>query len=239
MPVEEILQNIEKMNPHGKNIKVINAIRFNRKTTNDKGDVTYVPTNTVLLTFQGTTLSNRVTIYKSIANVRPYIPDPRMCLKCYRFRHIAKQCRSNPRCSKCGDRSPHDDSNKCPIDSSAPVCVNCGGSHYPSSKTCPEFVFQKEIRLAATTHKMSFNEAKAFLKPKKGPDTHNFSNFPDLSDVPAPSSSVLLGNSNNAKQSSYSSKLSTPKTSTNVSSHTSYRTFRPQSSSQSHFCASQ
>lgn len=34
-PVEEILQNIETLGPHKTNIKITNAIRFNRRTTDE------------------------------------------------------------------------------------------------------------------------------------------------------------------------------------------------------------
>lgn len=96
-PVDEILQNIEALGPHGKEIKVTNAIRFNRKSTDDQGKVTFVPSNTILLTFSGTILPSRVAIYKSIFDVRTYVPNPRICLNCYRFGYIANQCRSKPR----------------------------------------------------------------------------------------------------------------------------------------------
>ncbi|XP_043470413.1 uncharacterized protein LOC122503786 [Leptopilina heterotoma] len=200
---EEILENAEIIGNYGKDCKIINALRFNRRKIDEKNTVTFEPSTTVLLTFQGTTIPERVSIYKGSSPVRPYIPDPRMCMNCLRFGHIAKHCRSKTRCQQCGGSAPHnDDTNPCTNASGPPRCANCNGPHKPSSKQCPEFTFQKEVRYYATQHKMSFDEAKEILKPKRNTrrmDAFNFSDFPDLADQPAPSS-TFTQNSNLQKR---------------------------------------
>ncbi|XP_051162200.1 uncharacterized protein LOC127282142 [Leptopilina boulardi] len=190
---DEILEHAEVVGVN-KDIKIIGAMRFNRKKIDQDNTVKYEPSTTVLLTFQGTCIPERVAIYKGSSPVRPYVPDPRMCLNCLRFGHIAKHCRSKPRCQQCGGSAPHtDDSNPCTHASGPPRCANCNGPHKPSSKQCPEFTFQKEVRYYATQHKMSFDEAKEILKPKKVTrhiNSFNFSDFPDLVDQQAPSASL-------------------------------------------------
>ncbi|XP_043478274.1 uncharacterized protein LOC122508793 [Leptopilina heterotoma] len=127
-----------------------------------------------------------------------------MCLNCFRFGHIAKHCKSKPRCKQCGSTTPHDDSSLCTHASGPPKCVNCNGSHRNSSKQCPEYIFQKEIRYYATTHKTSFEEAKEIIRPRKSSNlsnTFNFSNFPDLGDCPTTPASILLDDSSSNRRS--------------------------------------
>ncbi|XP_043461155.1 uncharacterized protein LOC122497859 [Leptopilina heterotoma] len=190
--VEEIIEYGEVMGPHVNKIKIIQAWRFNRKVYDEKTkEFKFVPSKTVLLTFQGTVLPQRVAVYKGSSPIRPYFPNPRICMKCFRFGHIAKHCRSQPRCKSCGENTTHDTTNPCPNTSKTPKCVNCSSPHLATSKDCPEFTFQKEIRTYATIHRLSFIEAKAILRPRNTettPNSFNFSNFPQLGEIPAPSS---------------------------------------------------
>ncbi|XP_043467552.1 uncharacterized protein LOC122501853 [Leptopilina heterotoma] len=210
--IDEILANTEIVGPHVRDIKIINARRMNRKTLDEKDNsVKYVPTTTVLLTFSGTILSQRVAIYKGSSQIRPYIPDPRMCSKCSRFGHIAIFCRSKPRCQSCTLEVIHDINNICTGPKGTPECLNCHGKHMSSSKECPEFIFQKKVRAYATIHKTSFNEAKSILRPSNhqtSKQAFNFSDFPELGEAPTPTFST----SQNASRYLFSEA-------TNVTSH--------------------
>lgn len=54
------------------------------------------------------------------------------CYKCQRYGHTAKLCRADkPVCRKCAEEH---DSRECKSESVK--CVNCGGSHQASSKSC-------------------------------------------------------------------------------------------------------
>ncbi|XP_043471731.1 uncharacterized protein LOC122504614 [Leptopilina heterotoma] len=239
---EEILENAEVLGQIGKDCKIINVMRFNRKVVNEAKVVSHEPSTTVLLTFQGTTLPERVAIFKGSSPVRPYVPDPRMCLKCFRFGHIAKNCRSKARCQQCGSTTPHDDSNKCPQTSDSPTCLHCKGPHRTSSKLCPKFVEQKEIRYYATMHRLSFSEARQFLSLKTTSNlssSFNFSEFPDLGDCPTPSSvqptktqSQSRSYSQTAQQQNFTHPSSTNKT------HKHKNMTKPLRSSASSFFAS-
>ncbi|KYN16963.1 hypothetical protein ALC57_10786 [Trachymyrmex cornetzi] len=42
-----------------------------------------------------------VFLFKTRHEVRPFIPKSRICFKCYRAEHVAKVCKSSPRCLYC------------------------------------------------------------------------------------------------------------------------------------------
>ncbi|XP_043464554.1 uncharacterized protein LOC122499991 [Leptopilina heterotoma] len=168
---EEILENAEIIGNYGKDCKIINALRFNRRKIDEKNTVTFEPSTTVLLTFQGTTIPERVSIYKGSSPVRPYIPDPRMCMNCLRFGHIAKHCRSKTRCQQCGGSAPHnDDTNPCTNASGPPRCANCNGPHNLRQNNVQSSRFKKKfattqlnIKCPLTKQRKSSNQKETLV----------------------------------------------------------------------------
>lgn len=134
-----------------------------------------------------------------------------MCSKCSRFGHIAKFCRLKPRCQTSTLEVIHDINNICTGPKDTPESLSGHGKHLSSSKECPEFVFQKKVRVYATIHETSFNEAKSILRLSNhstSKQQFNFSDFPEWNETPAPT----LGTSQFASRYLFSEA-------TNTSSH--------------------
>ncbi|CAG9836250.1 unnamed protein product [Diabrotica balteata] len=68
---------------------------------NDKNEI--VPTTTIIVTFRGQLLPNRVIIEKIVYELERYVPRVMQCLKCLRYGRISTQCRSEERCQNCGE----------------------------------------------------------------------------------------------------------------------------------------
>ena len=69
-----------------------------------KKDGNFIETNTLLLTFNTTTLPKSLKIFYRIIPVEVYIPNPLRCFNCQRFGHHENGCPEAPGsiCEKCG-----------------------------------------------------------------------------------------------------------------------------------------
>lgn len=84
--------------------EVFRTRRLNFK--NKKEDtVTCSPLSTVVMTFFGQILPEKVFCYNASLPVSVYILPTIQCRNCLRFGHIRSQCRSKPRCYRCAE--PH------------------------------------------------------------------------------------------------------------------------------------
>ncbi|CAH2107431.1 unnamed protein product [Euphydryas editha] len=95
--MDELVESIEL--PSGCGI-IVKARRLNRKSLQE-GSVTWVPTQSVVLTFRGQMLPNRIYSYHTSLPVETYNLPTIQCLNCCRYGHIKTQCRSQPWCYKC------------------------------------------------------------------------------------------------------------------------------------------
>lgn len=142
--------------------EVIQARRLSKKSIGPDGATTWIPTTTVVLTFLGQHLPERVFCYHVSLPVFPYQLPIIQCRVCCRFGHTAKICRSKPRCSSCG--GPHS-GRECDNQSSI-SCVSCGSSRHPAtSPDCPEFVRQRNIKVVMAEKNITFFEAEKFFPP--------------------------------------------------------------------------
>ncbi|XP_071138259.1 uncharacterized protein [Mytilus edulis] len=80
-----------------------------------------------------------------------FIPNPSQ-----KFGHGSKQCRGKQRCFKCSDEG-HEGTN---CNSESSKCVNCGESHFSSSRDCPVYLKEKNIIKIKTERNISYPEAK-------------------------------------------------------------------------------
>lgn len=135
--------------------EVLKARRLNRKTIDD-GKVTWVPTQTVVLTFHGQIMPARVFLFHTSLPVEAYQYPTIQCLNCCRFGHIKAQCRSKPRCFKCAQ--PHT-GDSCDVLESGSTCLYCSGQHFASSKICPEQGRQRSIKLLMSQEGISYEDA--------------------------------------------------------------------------------
>lgn len=186
---DEIIKNITVPFGCGNILKVR---RINRKNVVE-GKTNYVPVETVVLTFDGQVLPKRIFLCYNSLPVDLYIFPTVQCFNCCRYGHIKVQCRSTPRCFKCGNNHSGD---SCNIDEDDVVCCLCSGSHYATNRKCPEFSRQKSIKELMANNCISYAEASK-LHP---PVTKSYSDV--LTSIATPSSplkntfDISKGNSN-------------------------------------------
>lgn len=164
----------EKIIKHVKSKReVIGVRRFNRRNVNASGKVEYIPTSTIMLTFRGKIMPRFVEILYNDVEIHTYISPVVMCMKCLRFGHTKKQCRSkNERCAKCAEQHLTEN-----CDTLEVKCYHCNDNHMATDKACKEQQRQKRIKEIMVFENISFFEAK-----KKVGDQH-FSR--KLGDFPA------------------------------------------------------
>lgn len=149
--LEELVNSIECPN----HAKVIKARRLNRKSVID-GVTSWVPTQTVALTFLGQRLPEKVFCFYTSLPVDLYRLPTIQCNKCCRFGHIKANCRSNARCFKCSQ--PHE-GESCQVKDENGSCLFCSGPHFATNPSCPEHARQKSIKLVMSEESISYSEA--------------------------------------------------------------------------------
>ena len=113
------------------------------------------PTNTFVVTFNQEKIPEKMYVGSLRVDVQPFIPNPRKCSNCQKFRHTKKFCRAKePTCSNCGQAGHENEDCKEP-----PFCVNCKGDHPSFSRACPVWKREKEIVQLKHSENISFPEA--------------------------------------------------------------------------------
>lgn len=172
---EEILDMIES------HIEIFNVRRVTKKA-NINNALQVQCTQTVILTFRGQVLPDFVVIYGAKCKVLPYIYSVTQCLNCQRYGHISRQCRSNSRCASCGGDHISDNCDQPPEHIN---CINCKGPHASTSKHCPIYSEQKNIKKYMAFNNVGFTEARtkyrSFTQVLSTPPNVNSKEFPSLS----------------------------------------------------------
>lgn len=140
------------------NVPIAEVQRMKRKVNDENEQVTFVPRQVVVLTFEGSVLPNSVKINSVNCPVEPYIQRVTQCFRCLRYGHIAKQCRSTTSlCINCGQNK--DENHSC--DESKTFCVFCKDStHKTISKNCPHYQKQQNIKKHMAVSNLSYLDAK-------------------------------------------------------------------------------
>ncbi|KAL0871642.1 hypothetical protein ABMA27_004168 [Loxostege sticticalis] len=139
---------------------ILKVRRFRRKVTSN-GKSEFVPTETVVLTFDGQVLPKRVFLCFNSLPVDLYIFPTIQCFNCCRYGHVKSQCRSTPRCFRCG----HGHSGEgCSVEENVTCCL-CSGPHCATDKKCPEFARQKGIKETMAKICLSYGEALKLHPP--------------------------------------------------------------------------
>lgn len=141
--------------------KIIKVRRLKRKIITNI-QVEFVPIETVVLTFDGQVLPKRVYICYNSLPVDLYIYPTIQCFNCCRYGHIKSQCRSTPKCYKCGQSHSGD---TCSVEEESVSCCLCSGSHYATSKKCPEYTRQRTIKETMAKSCISYAEAVKLHPP--------------------------------------------------------------------------
>ena len=151
--MEEVVSSVEVPPGFG---RVIKARRLNRKTTTDNGSPSWIPTQSIVVTFSGQKLPPNIYCFYNSLPVEIYLLPTIQCNKCCRFGHIKAQCRSRPRCYKCAQN--HEGSE---CSSSAVSCLFCSGPHSANDQSCPEHFRQKNIKMLMSQENVSYIEASS------------------------------------------------------------------------------
>lgn len=155
---EEVCDNISVPIGCG---KILKTRRLNYRTVVD-GSPVWKPSQTVVLTFDGQVLPMRIYMCYNTLPVELYTYPTIQCYNCARFGHTKIQCRSLPRCYKCGQAHTGE---TCNISEDKATCCHCSGSHFATSKSCPELDRQKRIKRSMAESCISYVEANKIHPP--------------------------------------------------------------------------
>lgn len=148
--------------------KVLGVRRIQRKTE-EEGKTVFVNTASVIVTFRGKNLPQFTSLFYNIRVPELYILPVTQCKNCCRYGHTGNQCRSKNRCPACAYEHTLKD---CPSKSS-PTCVFCKGAHFTTEdgtrfkdRCCPEFLYQRDIKISMATYGYSYFEASSICRRK-------------------------------------------------------------------------
>lgn len=134
---------------------ILKVRRINRKISVN-GTTEFKATESVILTFDGQVLPKRIFMCYTALSVDLYIYPTIQCFNCCRFGHVKTQCRSLPRCYKCGQGHSGD---KCSVDDDDACCCLCKGNHIATSRKCLEYERQRAIKESMAKECISYAEA--------------------------------------------------------------------------------
>jgi len=147
---EEILTELESQK----------AVFVRRITKKYKGEISR--TNSYIITFLGGVLPEKIKAGFQLLTVKPYIPAPIRCYRCYRFNHYASSCKEEDICFLCSQKKHSGNNCKHPI-----KCINCNDNHPSISRKCPIFKRETEIKKIEIVQKVPYQRAKEILnKPQ-------------------------------------------------------------------------
>lgn len=142
MPPSEVL---ELFSPAG----AISVYRCGRVVDKNK-----IPTESVIVTFAGSVRPSEIKAWPLIYRVEPLSPRPLQCIKCWRYGHTMKGCRSAVRCKVCGEGH---NSSDCLSDKEK--CCLCSEAHAADSSSCSAKVRELQILEIVERRRCSRKEA--------------------------------------------------------------------------------
>lgn len=151
---EELIEFVRVPNSIGRVLKVRRLNYKPREVANGNKD--WLPSETVVFTFEGQKLPSNIYLFHNSVSVAPYRFPIIQCFRCLRYGHVQAQCRSGPRCCKCSQ--PHT-GDSCTVDPENVSCLFCGGCHSALDRSCPERARQSSIKLTMSQDCVSFQEA--------------------------------------------------------------------------------
>lgn len=152
-------------------------------------DNVITPTKLVEIKFLSPKLPENLCIFKVIHAVSPSIRSPVQCIRCLRFGHTQKFCRSKQRCSHCSGFDHGIDTCKSRL-STAPQCFYCNLNHIASDRSCSEWSKQKEIKRIMAVENKSFAEASQIKRSSTVYKGHTYAEASNIA-----KSNVLYKNS--------------------------------------------
>ena len=130
-------------------------------------------TQTLILTFKGNSIPEKVSVGFEWCRVRPYIPLPRRCYKCHKYGHLSHSCTRKAICGNCGSQTHiHSKDSQCTL---SPCCVNCDGNHAAFDRCCPKWAIEYEVQKLKVTKNVSFPVARKLIE-----QTTRYASFADV-----------------------------------------------------------
>lgn len=132
--------------------------------------VKYIDSDSYLIRFRATQVPPSVIYMGKRLALIPYVQKVIRCLKCQRFGHLTKICRTPDAkavCKRCGELSNTHKNGICQADS--PSCINCRRNklndlgHEASDNSCPIFIKQKQIKKTMAYYNISQAEAETLI----------------------------------------------------------------------------
>ncbi|GBL95372.1 hypothetical protein AVEN_154782-1 [Araneus ventricosus] len=118
-------------------------------------------TKHLVLTFHGSKVPESINAgYMKLA-VWHYFPNPLRCFKCQRFGHSKASCRGTLTCARCAEAGHNSSGCIAPE-----KCTNCKGSHTSFSRSCPSWIFEKEVISEKVIKQVTYAEAKRNVKAR-------------------------------------------------------------------------
>ena len=89
-------------------------------------------------------------------NCRTYVDKPTRCYNCQSYGHMARKCKRQLRCQRCGQQHQHND---CQQDATTtePRCLHCKGQHVTGDKACPKYQHERKVVNLQSTQRMSYS----------------------------------------------------------------------------------
>ena len=115
---------------------MVNVHRIHRKV-----NVIFVPSTSLILTFDMPSVPDRIRCGFFNLRVRQYVPNSLHCFKCQRFGLTQEHCMAQAICVSCGQKAH---SLSC---QSSPHCINCNGPHGSNSRECQKFQMERKFRI--------------------------------------------------------------------------------------------
>ncbi|XP_055613943.1 uncharacterized protein LOC129760328 [Uranotaenia lowii] len=139
---------------------VVKVYRFVRKSA---GKTT--PTNSMVLTVNGSVPPPFIYFGFLRVATRPYYPRPLMCYKCGQYGHSKNRCKNDPICIDCGTNCEQDE---CP---NPPQCINCGGNHSAINRLCP--IYKQEQAIVRLKVDLGLSQSEATKEYRKQMKQHH------------------------------------------------------------------
>ncbi|XP_061391578.1 uncharacterized protein LOC133326987 [Musca vetustissima] len=150
IPEEEILIELKQQN--------VTEVKKILKKVNDS----LIETGLIILTFSSVSPPESINIGYEKSVIRPFIPMPLRCRKCFRYGHSTIVCQNNKICINCGEEEHLNDDEDCV---KATKCINCvkenrsENNHSVLNKKCPVFLKFKELQTIKTVEKVDHKTA--------------------------------------------------------------------------------
>lgn len=114
------------------------------------------------LVFEGDSLPSYVKVGHVRHSVRPYIPKPLQCYKCFKMGHVKGVCENKVVCPRCAESHSKDACSATML-----RCPNCHGAHEASSKDCPRVRNEHAVLRRMVRDNSTHREAAATLRRRR------------------------------------------------------------------------